>query len=148
VQPISSPSVKVAKRRIGLTDGSPVTVYDTSGPFTDPKVEINVHQGLADLRTNWIEKRADTELYQGRQLQTLDNGYQTEKKAFEYYNPKLQRQPRRAKRGQNVSQLHYARQGIITPEMKFVATNENQRRESLNIEFNNQERDKRLAGNA
>ncbi len=148
VQSTRYDSVNVPMREISLTDGSHVTVYDTSGPFTDPKIPINVHHGLKDVRSNWIEQRADSTLYQGRQLQASDNGYHSTQKAYEFFNPKLQRQPRRALPGRNITQLHYARQGIITPEMEFVAIRENQTRESLNNEFNSPERDERLTGNS
>ena len=139
-------SVKVPMRKISLTDGTSVTVYDTSGPFTDPKKTIDVHQGLADVRSHWIEERKDSELYSGRKMKAIDNGYATEEKAYQFFNQKLQRQPRRAKADKNVSQLHYARQGIITPEMEYIAIRENQKREALSNEFTNDERNKRLEG--
>ncbi len=142
------PQVKVPMRQINLTDGSQVTLYDTSGPYTDPSVEVDVHQGLKNLRSGWIEQRDDTEEYQGRGVKPIDNGHSDESKAFQYFNSKLQRQPRRAKPGKNVTQLHYARQGIITPEMEFIAIRENQTREAINNEFNTSERNQRLKGNA
>ncbi len=141
------PDVQVPMREIALTDGSKVTVYDTSGPYTDPKAEINVHKGLPDIRSNWIEARGDTEFYEGREIKPIDNGHVDESKAFKYFNPDLQRQPRRAKAGKNVTQLHYARRGIITPEMEFIAVRENQAREALRNEFTTEEREKRLKGN-
>ena len=144
----SRPDVRVPVREISLTDGTAVTVYDTSGPYTDPEVDIDVHRGLPDLRSAWIEARGDTEFYEGREITPIDNGHEEQDKAFKFYNEALQRQPRRAKAGGNVTQIHYARQGIITPEMEFIALRENQAREALKNEFTTEERNKRLAGNA
>ena len=128
----SRPDIRVPMREISLdvtpTDfggeiNAPVMVYDTSGPYTDPNVTIDVRQGLADVRSAWIEDRGDTELLDG-----LSSNFGQERLA----NPELTamrfahvRNPRRAKPGKNVSQMHYARQGIITPEMEYVAIREN-----------------------
>jgi phosphomethylpyrimidine synthase len=142
------PDVKVPMRKINLTDGTHVTVYDTSGAYTDPSIEINVHEGLADVRSKWVEARDDTEVYEGREIKAIDNGHDDSDKAFQFYNKDLQRTPRRAKKGMNVSQMHYARQGIITPEMEYIAIRENQERASLNNEFNTDERNERLKGNS
>jgi phosphomethylpyrimidine synthase len=142
------PDVKVPMRKINLTDGTHVTVYDTSGAYTDPNIEINVHEGLADVRSKWVEARNDTEVYEGREIKAIDNGHDDSDKAFQFYNKDLQRTPRRAKKGVNVSQMHYARQGIITPEMEYIAIRENQERVSLNNEFNTDERNERLKGNS
>ncbi|MGX5200770.1 phosphomethylpyrimidine synthase ThiC [Aliikangiella sp. IMCC44632] len=139
---------EVAMRKINLSDATSVTVYDTSGPYTDPSCEIDVHKGLADIRSKWIQARGNSELYDGRGVKALDNGHSSSSKAFQFYNAALQRQPRRAKQGENVSQLHYARQGIITAEMEYVAVRENQAREALQNEFTTQEREQRLKGNA
>ncbi len=139
--------VHVPMRSIQLTDGTQATLYDTSGPYTDPNASINVHQGLPDCRSVWINARNDCEVYEGRQVKPEDNGHQDNHKAFQFYNADLQRQPRRAKSGKNVTQMHYARQGIITPEMEFIAIRENQSREALINEFNTDERQQRLAGN-
>lgn len=139
--------VSVPMRKIQLTDGSSVTLYDTSGPYTDPDASIDVHKGLPDVRSQWIEAREDTEHYEGRPLKPIDNGHMNEEKAFQYFNEALQRQPRRAKHGQNVTQLHYARKGIITPEMEYIALRENQTRDALNNEFTTKERNQRLSGN-
>jgi phosphomethylpyrimidine synthase len=106
-------------------DNPPITVYDTSGPFTDPDVSIDLLKGMPDLRSKWIEERADTEQLDGptssygQQRQSNDD---LQHLRFEHI-----RAPRRAKAGKNVTQMHYARQGIITPEMEFVAIRENQR---------------------
>ena len=140
--------VEVPMRKIELTDGTSVTVYDTSGPYTDPDAEIDVYKGLADVRSKWVEARGDTELYDGRVILPVDNGHSNEEKAAEFFNQDLQRQPRRAKAGMNVSQMHYARKGIITPEMEYIAVRENQAREALSNEFTTEERNKRLAGHS
>jgi len=149
----SMPDVKVPMRKIDLTDGTFVTVYDCSGPYTDPTALVDIHNGLEDIRSKWIVARGDTETYQGRDIKPIDNGYKTgslkdESKALQFYNANLQRTPRRAKAGQNVTQMHYARKGIITPEMEYIAIRENQAREALSNEFTTEERSGRLAGNA
>jgi len=131
----SSPDVQVAMREISLSDthvhgteqwlpNEPLTVYDTSGPYTDPDAKLDVRQGLPSLRTPWIERREDTE-----QLGEISSAYGRER----LYDPVLNslrfqhfRQPRRAKDGANVTQLHYARKGMITPEMEYIAIRENQ----------------------
>ena len=148
LQSPNHPDVKVPMRKINLTDGTDITVYDTSGPYTDVNTVIDVHKGItSEVREKWILDRDDSELYQGRDTKPEDNGIDDEAKAFQFYNPHLQRQPRRAKAGQNVSQLHYARKGIVTPEMEYVAMRENQKREALENEFTTTEREARLKGN-
>ncbi|WP_372778297.1 phosphomethylpyrimidine synthase ThiC [Litorivivens sp.] len=132
-----NPGVRVPMREIKLTptpvagkDGetrlepnAPVRVYDTSGPYTDPDVEIDIRKGLAPLRENWIEQRGDTEVLSG------DTSEYSKKRAADLTLEKLRfdlkRKPRRAVPGKNVSQMHYARQGIITPEMEYIAIREN-----------------------
>ena len=148
VSSASSPDVKVPMRKINLTDGTAVTVYDTSGPYTDPAIDIDVHQGLADVRSAWIDARGDTEFYSGREIKPIDNGHSDAEKAFQFYNEQLQRKPRRAKPGMNVSQMHYARKGIVTPEMEYIAIRENQAREALQNEFTTEERSQRLQGHS
>lgn len=140
------PDVRVPMREISLTDGSAITVYDTSGPYTDVTKKIDVFAGLADVRSAWVEARDDTELYDGREIQAIDNGFNDDKKGAALNNNALQRQPRKAKKGCNVSQMHYARKGIITAEMEYIAVRENQSREALVNEFNTDERNKRLKG--
>lgn len=148
LSPSNQPSIKVPLRQIDLTNGSHITVYDTSGPYTDPAIDIDVHQGLADVRSEWITARNDTETYTGRQVKAIDNGHdEGSDSAFKYHNPALQRQPRRAKSGRNVTQLHYARQGIITPEMEYIALRENQQRAAAAENLSNNEREQRLKGN-
>ncbi|MCG8445366.1 MAG: phosphomethylpyrimidine synthase ThiC, partial [Hyphomicrobiales bacterium] len=129
-------TVKVPFREIALhptADEPPLRVYDTSGPYTDPQAEIDINQGLARPREAWIAARGDTEVYEGRQVQAADNGFVGEKHlAPEFPNT---RKPRRAKPGQNVSQMHYAKKGVITPEMEYVAVRENLRRAQINEAF-------------
>ena len=148
VQSENMPHVRVPMRKISLTDGTDITLYDTSGPYTDSNADIDVHKGLPNVRSAWLDDSQDSEFYQGRDTKPEDNGLVSEEKAFQFYNPHLQRQPRRAKAGKNVSQMHYARRGVITPEMEYVAIRENQKRSELEKEFNTPERMKRLAGNS
>ena len=148
------PGVKVPMREIALTNGERVTVYDTSGPYTDPTAEIDVRKGLAPVRAGWIEARGDTETYVGRQRAALDDGVKNEDLHGDRINALraeaagLQRTPRRAKAGQNVSQMHYARRGIVTPEMEYIAIRENGKREWMKEYLGDAEREARLKGNA
>lgn len=125
--------IQVPFRQITLSDtvteqetfhNAPLTVYDTAGPYHDETYEVDVTRGIPALRTTWIEERDDSEHYEGRCIQAIDNGYKQENHHKIVQHP-FQYQPRRAKQNQNVTQMHYARQGIITKEMKFVATREN-----------------------
>ena len=128
----SRPDIRVAMREIALDPSAgeePVVVYDTSGPYTDPDVHIDVTKGLPPLRQKWIEERGDTEEVAPRPVRPEDNGnVSADALAPEF--PRT-RKPRRAKNGQAVTQLAYARRGIITPEMEYVAIRENARREAL-----------------
>jgi phosphomethylpyrimidine synthase len=134
----SRPDIRVPMREISQSDtpasfgaekNPPIYVYDTSGPYTDPAVKIDTRVGLAPLRAKWIEERGDTEVLAGP---TSRYGVErlTDPKLAEMRFD-LKRQPRRAKPGTNVTQMHYARQGIVTPEMEFIALRENQRRDQL-----------------
>lgn len=121
----------------------PVRVYDASGPYTDPAYEADVRKGLPPLRRAWIDERGDTEEYAGREVKPIDNGFSTAERAEKQgarQFPNLSRRPLRAKSGRNVTQLHYARKGIITPEMEFIAI-----REGMSPEF---VRDEVAAGRA
>ena len=121
-------------------------MYDTSGPYTDPNKEIDIRKGMEPLRAEWIQSRGDVEEYEGRMVQPGDNGYKSEEHLPERERfPLADRTILRAKSGKNVSQLHYARQGIITPEMEYIAIRENQKRADLDLDM---EREKRLAGNS
>lgn len=110
---------------LGFEVNPPITVYDTSGPFSDPDIEIDLMKGLPDIRANWIAERNDTEQLGGP---TSEFGQQRQDDT-ELANLRFEhiRKPRRALQGKNVSQMYYARQGIITPEMEYVAIRENQR---------------------
>ena len=124
----------------------PVLVYDTSGPYTDPDVEIDVRKGLMPIRQQWIIARGDVEAYTGRVELPEDNGHKNPDQMadIERFN-RSGRAIYRAKPGQNVSQLHYAKKGMITPEMEYIAIRENQKRLTL---MDNAEREARLAGNS
>ncbi|WP_408009998.1 phosphomethylpyrimidine synthase ThiC [Pseudalkalibacillus sp. A8] len=132
----SRPDIKVPMREIELnpTTGSfgeeenlPVRVYDTSGPYTDDDYSVDITKGLPSLRSRWIHERGDVEEYQGRDIKPEDNGYRDKDDPRANHNvfPGLKRNPLRAKKGRNVTQLHYAKKGIITPEMEFIALREN-----------------------
>ncbi|MBU5248157.1 phosphomethylpyrimidine synthase ThiC [Bacillus halotolerans] len=127
----ASPDIQVPMREIELSpttgsfgeeENAPVRVYDTSGPYTDPDVKINIQEGLKPLRHKWITGRGDVEEYDGRAVKPEDNGYKKANPNVSY--PELKRKPLRAKTGQNVTQMHYAKKGIITPEMEFIAIRE------------------------
>jgi phosphomethylpyrimidine synthase len=149
----SRDDVRVPMREVALTNGEIVTLYDTSGPYTDPGVAIDVRRGLPAVRSSWIADRADTEFYEGRLAQALDDGAKHDERDAERINTlrleaaSLQRQPRRAKAGANVSQMHYAKRGIVTPEMEYVALRENGRREWMAEYQADAEREARLRGN-
>jgi len=134
----SRPDLRVPMREISQSEtpasmgaevNPPIYVYDCSGPYTDPAVKIDIRSGLAALREGWIAERDDTETLEHL---TSDYGQQRlndPELAEMRFN--LRRAPRKARAGKNVSQMHYARQGIITPEMEYIAIRENQRREGL-----------------
>jgi phosphomethylpyrimidine synthase len=115
-------------------ENPPVRVYDTSGVWTDPEAKCNVREGLPGLRRDWIVERGDVEEYDGRKILPQDNGYLTEgaeeiarvkdRGALEEF-PGLRRAPLKAKKGSCVTQMHYARKGLITPEMEYAAIREN-----------------------
>ena len=123
----SRPDIRVPMREVPLSTGDRVVLYDTSGPYTDPDVVIDVRRGLPPLRARWIDERGDTETYPGRPVRPIDNGYRDgDPRAARNLDSVFTatRPPRRAKPGRRVTQMHYARQGIITPEMEFVALRE------------------------
>lgn len=144
-------NVRVGMREIELSDSlvggdeknpvfepnEPVRVYDTSGPYTDPDTKIDVHVGLPKLRAEWIAARGDTE-----ELDGATSGYSQQRLADEGLDhirfenlPKV----RRAKAGKNVTQMHYAKQGIITPEMEYIAIRENLKLQKFKDETLNQQ---------
>ena len=117
---------------MGAEKNAPIWVYDTSGPYTDPAVKIDIRSGLPALREQWIEERNDTEILTGHNSAYSQERLKDPKLADMRFN--LQRQPRRSKGGLNVTQMHYARRGVITPEMEFIAIRENQRIEAFNAQ--------------
>ncbi len=144
----SRPDIRVPMREISLTDtqsesgaehNPALTIYDTSGPYTDPEVAIDIRKGLPDVRSAWIEERGDTE-----RLAELSSEYgrarardpELDTLRFPHYS----HTPRRARPGRNVTQMHYARRGIITPEMEFVAIRENMRLERYREQLSRQHR--------
>jgi len=119
-------------REVPLSGGEPpVRLYDTSGPYTDDSVEINIDKGLAALRRDWIVARGDVEAYQGRDRKPEDDGLKAGEKLSVPQFDRTGRTLLRAKPGRNVTQLHYARQGLITEEMKYIAARENLGRSAL-----------------
>ncbi|MBX7157469.1 MAG: phosphomethylpyrimidine synthase ThiC [Verrucomicrobiae bacterium] len=150
------PEIQVPMREIQLAPtktlgdkievNEPIRVYDTSGSWGDEQFQGNVEKGLPALREKWIRARNDVEEHKGRKVQPNDNGYLTEKHA-EYASqaernrllefPGLKRKPLRAKSVKVVTQLHYARQGIVTPEMEFIAIRENQGLENFKSQISN-----------
>ncbi|WIX33743.1 phosphomethylpyrimidine synthase ThiC [Salinicola sp. JS01] len=131
----SRPDIRVPMREIALSptptrDGfapnAPLAVYDTSGPYTDPEIQIDIRRGLPEVRRAWIDERRDTEWLEGPS--STFGRRRAEDPRLATLRFQLARTPRRARPGANVTQLHYARRGIITPEMEFIAIRENQRR--------------------
>ncbi|WP_135212913.1 phosphomethylpyrimidine synthase ThiC [Vitreimonas flagellata] len=125
------PDLRVPFREVAVhptANEPPVTIYDPSGPYTDPDAIIDINAGLARTRAAWVKARGDVEEIDGREVKPEDNGNVSTEKL----TPPFPKQPRvlRAKAGQAVTQLEYARRGIITPEMEFVAIRENMRREA------------------
>jgi phosphomethylpyrimidine synthase len=126
-------------------DESSILVYDTSGPYTDPKANIDIREGLNPIRLPWIMGREDVEYYDGRGILPKDDGYRDGENPNTERFPKTRNQILRAKPGRNVTQMHYAKKGIITPEMEFIAIRENQKRKQW---IKDEEREQRLKGNS
>ncbi len=123
--PVREIALAPTSGRFGDEENAPVHVYDTSGPYTDPTAAVDIRRGLPPLRRPWILERDDVEAYDGRDVQPQDNGLRPDDpRANHAVFPGLRRRPLRAKAGQNVTQLHYARQGMLTPEMQFIALRE------------------------
>ena len=142
----SRDDIRVPMREISLSDthtstgavekNVAITIYDTSGPYTDPEVTIDIRKGLNDIRKQWILDRDDTE-----ELSELSSDYGNQRAddlSLDHLRFDLSRRPRKAKAGKNVSQMHYAREGIITPEMEYVAIRENLRLEEYKAAMKNQ----------
>jgi len=134
----SRPDIRVPMREVTQApthtsgeaeENPPIYIYDTSGPYTDPAVKIDLMQGMPDVRSAWIEERGDSELLAAA---TSDYGRARQgDPSLAHLRFEHLRQPRRAKAGANVSQMHYARKGLITPEMEYVAIRESQKLEEL-----------------
>lgn len=155
------PDIKVPFREISLSpsttvtgngnghhqenDESSILVYDTSGPYTDPESNIDIRDGLQPIRLPWIKSREDVEYYDARKILPKDDGYREGENPNTERFPKTRDQVLRAKPGQNVTQMHYAKKGIVTPEMEFIAIRENQKRKQW---IQDEEREKRLTGNS
>jgi phosphomethylpyrimidine synthase len=134
----SRPDIRVPMREVTLTNtqinggvekNPPIYVYDCSGPYTDPAANIDIRSGLPEMRAKWIEERGDTEA-----LPRLSSDYGQQRlsdPSLANMRFNLKHTPRRAEPGKNVTQMHYARQGIITPEMEYIAIRENQKRDGL-----------------
>ncbi len=146
----SREDIRVPMREIKLSDtklstdvnddsvekNAPLTVYDTSGPYSDPDVDIDIRKGLNNVRSSWIEERNDTELLDGlSSTYGLDRANDTKLDALRFEHIS---KPRRALSGHNVSQMHYAKKGIITPEMEYVAIRENLKLEQYQKELQQQ----------
>ena len=145
------PHLQVPMREVSLSNGECVTLYDTSGPYSDPATPIDVRQGLPTPRAAWIEARGDSETYEGRITQARDDGSRQIEtlQALRVQAQGLQRTPRRAKTSSgNVTQMHYARRGIVTPEMEYVAIRENGKREWMREYLADASREQRLAGDS
>ena len=136
--PGSSADIQVPMREITQSDtpasmgaekNPPIFVYDTSGPYTDPAVKIDIRSGLAPLRQKWVEARGDTVALDGPSSRYGQERLADPELASLRFN--LERKPRIAKPGMNVTQMHYARKGMVTSEMEYIAIRENQRREEL-----------------
>ncbi|GEN30056.1 phosphomethylpyrimidine synthase [Cerasibacillus quisquiliarum] len=128
----SRPDIRVPMREItlhttetetGIFHNEPIRVYDTSGPYTDPSFNPDVYKGLPELRKEWILERDDVEEYEGRKMKPEDNGLVKHHRKTVHLP--FKRKPLRAKAGKNVTQMHYAKKGIITQEMEFIAIREN-----------------------
>ncbi len=155
------PDIKVPFREISLSssttitgngngnhtenDESSILVYDTSGPYTDPEATIDIREGLKPIRLPWITGREDVEYYDARTILPKDDGYREGENPNTERFQKTRKQVLRAKPGQNVTQMHYAKKGIITPEMEFIAIRENQKRKQW---VQDEEREQRLKGNS
>ncbi len=138
--------IKVAMREISLNDtklkfnpsapvekNAPVTVYDTSGPYTDSNIEIDVRKGLPKLRESWIENRDNVERLKG--ISSSYGQVRLDDQSLDHLRFSRLSNPLRAKKGENVTQLHYARKGIITPEMEYIAIRESQKLSESNDEM-------------
>ena len=121
----SRPDLRVPMREVLLTTGDSMVLYDTSGPYTDTALRTDVRLGLPALRAGWIAERGDTQEYDGRPVEPVDNGLKShDHRNLDAVFEQAGRRPRRALAGRTATQLAYARQGVVTPEMEFVALRE------------------------
>ncbi|WP_240371949.1 phosphomethylpyrimidine synthase ThiC [Anoxybacteroides rupiense] len=120
--PMREITLSPTKTEAGESKNDPICVYDTSGPYTDTEFQADIYRGLPELRKRWILERDDVEEYEGRPVRPEDNGLSKGKESNVYLP--FKRTPLRAKNGKAVTQMHYAKRGIITPEMEFVAIRE------------------------
>ncbi len=157
------PDIRVPFREVKLSynekDSQPATclIYDTSGPYTDPDFVFDSARGLPAIRQTWIERRGDSELYEGRTTATEFVSRYIASNSENKSTKQITRKPRRALKGRNVTQMHYARKGIITPEMEYIAIRENALQQAYKEQLAKkspneiaqlQEREKRLKGNS
>src|SRR5579871_3345249 len=113
-------------REVRLSGGDPpIRLYDTTGPYTDEKAAVDIEMGLSLRRADWIAARGDVETYEGRARKPQDDGLKPDELLSVPQFDRAGRKPVRAKEGRNVTQLHYARAGLITEEMRFIAAREN-----------------------
>ena len=128
------PDLRVPFREIPLSEASgeePLRVYDTSGAYSDPSATIDINKGLEPARSAWVEARGDVERYEGRLVKPEDNGVRMAEVGSIHAFPNVSNTPLRGKNGESVTQLTYARRGIITPEMEYVAIRENLKRSEI-----------------
>ncbi|MBJ7930911.1 MULTISPECIES: phosphomethylpyrimidine synthase ThiC [Bacillus cereus group] len=117
------PMREIAQSETNGVPNPPIRVYDTSGPYTDPAYKVELEKGIPTPRHSWIMERGDVEAYEGREVKPEDDGVKVASKHTPVF-PQMDRKPLRAKEGANVTQMHYARNGIITSEMEYVAIRE------------------------
>ncbi|MCA1057351.1 phosphomethylpyrimidine synthase ThiC [Rossellomorea aquimaris] len=124
--PMREIELSKTKAAFGEEENAPVRVYDTSGPYTDSRYEVDITKGLPSVRKKWILEREDVDVYKGREIVPEDNGYRKEDPGASLkWFPNVNRNPLQGKAGSAVTQMHYAKNGIITPEMEFISIREN-----------------------
>jgi len=126
--------LRVPMREISLSNGESLIVYDPSGPYTDDNVQLDIMRGLPKLRESWILERGGIERVQGRQVKPIDNGHKDDSQITHEKFPASPEKPLRAKAEENITQMHYARKGIITPEMEYIAIRENEARKTAHAQ--------------
>src|ERR671926_1399302 len=143
--------VRVGMRAVDLEPSAgepPVVLYDTSGPYTDPASRIDIMAGLPEFRRDWIRARGDVQEVAQREVRPEDNGQLgPDRSGGVHPFPNVRKRVLRARAGANVTQMHYARRGIVTPEMEYVALRENGKREWMAEYLGDAAREERLRGN-